>query len=199
MTNIENPTFTDQQAQQLWSDYLRQVDNLCGLLNQRQKNDIQMELRAHLLESYIQLNTGDEVSSIKAAIHRLGNPSEFIPLWVEDRLLEGALPGSSTRNLLKLLKVNALKGIRQFVFSMLIGFGYLLTFYFFIMSVLKLFFPQHIGLYLSSSNVPFIGYVDAEGFTELLGFWLVPLGVITALALQLFLNKILTRKFNKKR
>ena len=199
MTNTDNPTFTDQQAQQLWADYLRQVDDLCGLLNQRQQNDIQMELRAHLLESYIQLNTGDEVCSIQAAIHRLGNPSDFIPLWVEDRLLEGTLPGSSTRNLFNLLKVNALKGIRQFVFSMLIGFGYLFSFYFFTMSVLKIFFPEHIGFYLSSSNIPFIGYVDAEGFTELLGFWLVPIGIISALALQILLNKILNRKIHKKR
>ena len=199
MTNIDNPTFTDQQAQQIWLDYLQQVEDLCGLLNHRQKSDIQMELKAHLLESYIQLNTGDEVSSIQSAIERLGHPAEFIPLWVEERLLEGSLPGASTKNLLKLFKINAARGIREFVFSMLVGFGYLFSFYFFIMAVMKVFFPQNIGVYLSSSNIPFIGYLDADGFTELLGYWFIPVGLFVGISLQLFLNRLLTRRMKKKR
>jgi len=169
MTRSDNPTFTEKQAQKIWTDYLQQVESLCGLLDKRQKADIQMELKAHLLESYIQMDTGDEVSRISAAIAKLGQPRKFIPLWVEERLLDGAQPGSSTRNLFFLLRSNAVKGIKQFVFSTMVGFGYLLSFYFFIMSVMKIFFPDHVGLYLSSSGIPFLGYVDAEGFTELLG------------------------------
>lgn len=193
MTKTDNPTFTENQAQEIWTDYLQQVEGLCGLLDKRQKADIQMELKAHLLESYIQMDTGDEVSRISAAIAKLGQPRTFIPLWVEERLLDGAQPGSSTRNLFFLLRSNAVKGMKQFAFSTVVGFGYLLSFYFFIMSVMKVFFPDHVGLYLSSSGIPFLGYVDAEGFTELLGYWLIPVGLGTAAFLQFLLNRLIRR------
>jgi hypothetical protein len=198
MNSLNKTIFKDQVAQQIWTDYLSQVEHLCGMLNQRQTADIQMELRTHLLESYTQLSSGSEAERIQSAINKLGQPSEFIPLWVEERLLEGAMPGSGTRNLLNLFKMNASKGIKQFVFSMLIGFGYLLAFYFFLAAVLKIFFPEYIGAYLSSSNIPFIGYVDAEGYTELLGYWLIPVGLGVAVSLQMFLNKLLTRKIGRR-
>ena len=108
------------------------------------------------------------------------------------------MPGSGTRNLLSLFKINALKGVKQFIFSMLIGFGYLLAFYFFLSAVLKVFFPEYIGVYLSPSNILFIGYVDSESFTELLGYWLIPVGLGVAVSLQMFLNKILTRKIGRR-
>ena len=198
MNSLNKTIFKDQVAQQIWTDYLSQVELLCVMLNQRQTADIQMELRTHLLESYTQLSGGSEAERIQSAINKLGQPSEFIPLWVEERLLEGTMPGSGTRNLLNLFKINALKGVKQFIFSMLIGFGYLLAFYFFLSAVLKIFFPEYIGVYLSSSNILFIGYVDAEGFTELLGYWLIPVGLGVAVSLQMFLNKILTRKIGRR-
>ena len=197
MNSLNKTIFKDQVAQQIWTDYLSQVEQLCVMLNQRQTADIQMELRAHLLESYTQFSSGTEAERIQSAINKLGQPSEFIPLWVEERLLEGTMPGSGTRNLLNLLKINASKGVKQFIFSMLIGFGYLMAFYFFLAAALKIFFPEYIGVYLSTSNILFIGYVDSDGFTELLGYWLIPVGLGVAVSLQMFLNKILTRKINR--
>jgi len=191
MTDSNNPMFTEEPAQQIWESYLKQVDALCSPLDARQRTDIQMELKAHLLESYVQLNEGDEVSRITAAIGKLGQPEEFIPLWVEERLLEGARPGASTRNLFRLLRINALKSMKQFVVSMLMGLGYLLSFYFFITAVMKLFYPEYVGLYITDSGWPFIGYVDAEGFTEILGYWLTPIGLAAAIGLQWFLNMLL--------
>ena len=193
MTDSNNPMFTEKPAQQIWEGYLKQVDALCGLLDARQRTDIQMELKAHLLESYIQLNEGDEATRITAAIDKLGQPEEFIPLWVEERLLDGAQPGSSTRNLFYLLRINALKSVKQFIISMMMGFGYLLSFYLFMAAVLKLIYPQYVGFYLTKSGWPFIGYVDAAGFTEILGFWLIPVGLAAAITLQWCLNMLLRR------
>jgi hypothetical protein len=199
MTDANNPMFTEQRAQEIWESYLKQVDALCGLLNERQTTDIQMELKAHLLESYIQLTEGDETDRITAAIDRLGQPEEFIPLWVEERLLDGVRPGASTVNLLRLLRINALKSVKEFIVSMLMGFGYLLSFYFFIVAVMKLFYPQYVGLYVSDSGIPFIGYVDAQGFTELLGYWLTPIGLAAAIVLQWCLNMLLRRRSRKEK
>ena len=188
MSDTGNSTFTQQQAQTIWSAYMRKVEGLCGSLDNRQKADILAELKAHLLESFIQLDDGDEETRISSAIAKLGKPEDFVPLWVEERLLEGAQPGSSTRNLFFLLRSNALRGVQQFAFTMIVGFGYMMSFYFFIMAVMKVFFPQNVGLWLSPSGIPFMGYVDADEFREVLGYWLTPIGLVTAVLLQLFLN-----------
>jgi len=193
MTNTENPTFTQKKTQTLWSGYMDQVGDLCGSLDRRQKADILAELKAHLLESYIQLDSGDEESRISAAIAKLGRPEDFVPLWVEERLLDGAQPGSTTRNLYFLLRRNALTGVQQFAFSISVGFGYLLSFYFFIMAVMKIFFPVNVGLHLSPTGIPFLGYVDANEFREVLGYWLIPIGLATAISLQLLLNGLVKR------
>ena len=194
MTESNSPTFAEQAAQEIWAGYLAQVDALCGLLDARQRTDIQMELKAHLLESYIHIGEGDEATRITAAIDKLGRPEEFIPLWVEERLLDGARPGASTRNLFHLLRINAFKNLKQFVVSMLMGFGYLLSFFFFITAVMKLFYPEYVGFYIADSGWPIIGYVDAEGFTEILGYWLTPIGLAVAIGLQWFLNMLLRRR-----
>jgi hypothetical protein len=194
MTEANQSMFTSREARELWKNYLQQVDALCGALDRRQTADIQMELKAHLLESYIQLTEGDEATRIAAAISKLGRPEEFIPLWVEERLLDGAQAGSRTRNLFHLFRINAFKSIRQFVVSMLMGFGYLLSFFLFMAAVMKLFYPEHVGFYVSDSGYPILGYVDSEGFTELLGYWLTPIGLAAAAALQWFLNIVLKRR-----
>lgn len=193
MTNAESPPFTQKEAQMLWSGYMHQVGGLCESLDRRQKADILAELKAHLLESYIQIDSGDEESRISAAIAKLGQPEDFVPLWVEERLLDGAQPGSTTRNLYFLLRRNALKGVQQFAFSILVGFGYMLSFYFFIMAVMKFFFPVNVGLYLSPTGIPFLGYVDADEFREVLGYWLIPIGLVAAISLQLLLNGLVKR------
>ena len=198
MSEIKNPTFNNREAQQIWLKYLARVESLCGLLNVRQKSDILMELRAHLFESYIQIKLDDEVEGINSAIEKLGQPEEFIPLWVEDRLLEEAVPGASVSSLYKLIKVNAVKGSKQFIISMLIGFGYLLSFFFFIMAILKIFYPENVGLYLSDNNIPFMGYLDAAGFTEILGNAFIPVALVITVILQFLLNKVVQKQFRNK-
>ena len=193
MTDAESPIFTQKQAQMLWAGYMHQVEGFCGSLGSRQKADILAELKTHLLESYIRLDDGDEETRLSAAIEKLGEPEDFVPLWVEERLLDGAQPGSTTRNLYHLLRRNALTGVQQFAFSIVVGLGYLLSFYFFIMAVLKVFFPVNVGLYLSPAGIPFLGYVDAYEFREVLGYWLIPIGLVMAVTLQLFLNGLVKR------
>ena len=198
MSNPINPTFTSEQAQKIWLEYLAHTKSLCGLLNESQKSDIVMELQAHLFESYIQINSDDEVAGINAAINKLGQPEEFIPLWVEDRLLEASQPGTSVRSLYKLMKLNSVKGVKQFGYSMLIGLGYFLSFFFFLMAILKVFYPENVGFYISENSIPMIGYVDAEGFEELLGNAFIPLALLMTAILQFFLNRVV-RKQSKQR
>ena len=60
----------------------------------------------------------------------------------------------------------------------MLGFGYMLVFYSFVMFILKLIFPENIGLFVLPNGVPLVGYADAEGLSELLGWWFLPISLV---------------------
>jgi hypothetical protein len=195
---FQSPSFSDPKATELWRSYFLHVDRLCKPLGERQRQDIILEIKAHLLESLLEDEQSDDLERLESAIGRLGDPDDYVPSWVEDRLRLASEPGSGFRNLYRLLRVNARKGIHQMLASLFFGFCYMLVFYLFTMAVLKGVFPNNIGLYTSPGGIPFIGFVDAEDFTEHLGWWLIPIGLAISTGLMWLLS-ILLQKFQQPR
>jgi len=191
--NTPSPSFTDPKSTQLWQDYFHQIKRLCHPLSARQSQDIVLEIKAHLLESLFENEQGNEFSRLEQAIERLGDPSGFVPSWVEDRLRVATEPGSGFRDIYRLLRINARKGLQQLLVSMLFGFFYMLVFFLFTLAILKGVFPANIGLYTSPNGIPFIGFVDAQGFTEHLGWWFIPIGLSVSLVLMWLLSRMLER------
>ena len=198
MNAHDTQPFEDAGARALWDRYLRKVDALCTVLNPRQRADIQTELKAHLLEGFIQTDAADEAARLAAVIEKLGEPDEFVPSWVEERLLDDAQPGAGARSLFGLLRTNLARGVKQFPFTMLVGLGYLLSFYFFLIALMKLVFPKNVGLYLTPAGIPVLGYVDADAFREILGYWLTPVALIASILLQILLSRWIRRRFSKR-
>lgn len=186
--------FKDTATRDLWTGYLQQVQHLSKVLDSRQREDIEMEIKAHLLEGFIQSQADQEVERLQQAIQRLGEPETFIPQWVEDRLLEGAQPGNGMRNLFRLIRVSSVKGIRHILVSLALGLAYMFSFYLFSMAVLKVFFPDNVGFYLSPQGIPMIGYVDSEIFTEVLGNWLIPVFLMVSIVLLWVLSRFVGRR-----
>ena len=184
------PEFREKDGRQAWTDYFLRVDSLCSALTARQRRDIQLEIKAHLLESYVHPSKGSESERLRAAIERLGSPDAFVPGWVEDRLLYDAAPGGSVRSLWQLLRINAVRGATHLMASLALGFGYLVAFYLFIMAALKPVFPDNVGLITTGNGLTFLGYVDSPEMVDHLGYWLVPLGLILSFSLVWFLGRM---------
>ncbi len=195
--NIQPPTFSDPIASELWRDYFSKIERLCNALSKQQRQDVVLEIRAHLLESMLQDDRQDDLSRVKSAIQRLGDPQEFVPGWVETRLSLATEPGNGIRNLYRLFKINAGKGLQHLLTSLLFGFCYMLVFYMFIMALLKIIFPANIGFYTGPSGIPFIGFVDADQFTEHLGWWFIPIGLIVSGLLLAVLSWMLSRFYRR--
>ncbi len=187
------PEFREQDAQQAWTQYFLQVDSLSSALTARQRRDIRLEITAHLLESYVLRSEESESERLRVAIERLGSPAEFVPGWVEDRLLHDAAPGSGVRSLLQLLKLNARRGATHLLASLALGFGYLLAFYFFFVAALKPVFPDNVGLISTGDGFTALGYIDTPEMVDLLGYWIMPLGFIISFSLIVFLDRMLQR------
>jgi hypothetical protein len=191
--NTLSPSFSDPKAADLWRAYFARIDRLCHPLNTRQAQDIILEIKAHLLESLLEDDKDDDLVRLESAIRRLGEPEEFVPSWVEDRLRLATEPGSGLRNLFNLFRLNAGKGLQHLLISLLFGFCYMLVFYLFSMAIFKGIFPDNIGFYTSPNGIPFIGFVDAEQFTEHLGWWLIPIGLSASAALFWLLSWMIER------
>jgi len=187
MNQSSQSLFRESGSKTLWLDYQSRVEQLARRLAKPQRRDMLMEIRAHLLESM--LNTeGSELERLQQAIERLGNPEDFIPFWVEERLVQAADPSLMVHSRWQLLRMDAARGMAGLLKSMAFGFGYMLVFYSFIMFFLKLVFPENIGLFILTNGVPFVGYADINGQTEMLGWWFLPVSLGFGLAVFWLLN-----------
>ena len=131
---------------------------------------------------------GDETQRLKEAQASLGEPGEFIPGWVENRLEQNADAGLVLHSRWQLLRLNASRGIRGLIKSLLQGFGHMLVFYSFLMLILKPIFPANVGLFTSPEGWPLVGFVDAGEFQEHLGWWFIPVVFIFGSVLFWWLN-----------
>jgi hypothetical protein len=69
----------------------------------------------------------------------------------------------------------------------------MLVFFIFTMGILKMIYPENVGLFTSPSGLPILGFVDAEGFTEHLGWWLIPVALFTSAGLFTLLTRLIDR------
>lgn len=182
------PTFTSTHSRETWDKYQDRVEKLAGALAAPQRRDMLLEIRAHLLESMLR-GEGDESQRLEQAIAQLGRPEEFVPGWVEERLSQAADPALMMRSRWQLLRLDATRGLLGLLRSIALGFGYMLVFYSFVMFILKILFPENVGLFVLPNGVPLVGYADAEGISELLGWWFLPISLLLGVVLFWWLNR----------
>ncbi|MDJ0751387.1 MAG: hypothetical protein QNJ11_18020 [Woeseiaceae bacterium] len=187
MRSPSGPSFEMPETAQLWEDYVSRVDALTRPLALPQRRDIMLEIHAHLLESMLD-KRGDETHRLREAQQSLGDPDEFIPGWVQDRLEENADASLVLHSRWQLMRLNAARGIRGLLKSVIHGFGHMLVFYSFLMALLKPFYPDNIGVFTSPSGWPIVGFVDAGDFQEHFGWWFVPAALLFGSVVFWWLN-----------
>jgi hypothetical protein len=143
-------------------------------------NDIVAEIRAHILDKTSGEAATDTVASTLAA---LGTPEELASRYRTEELLKRAQMSRSSAFLLRsVLRWGALSLVGILVFAISV-FGYIIGGGLSILGVLKLISPHTTGIYgqfsEASSSLSFnSGGPPAPGVHELLGWWLLPIGLI---------------------
>jgi uncharacterized membrane protein len=191
--------FQDPIAEKIWRQYFNRLDRLLRPLDETQKRELTLEIKGHLLESFAADQTGAEAERLLNAIERLGEPEEFIRPMLADKLLTKASRTLSPGAVLKGLYYHLVSGARRVFFGILFVLGYLLAVCFALMAVLKVFFPKHVGILLFEKGDLVVGFAyDLKNLrTEVLGYWIIPIGLGLALILYLGLTKLL-RKLKRK-
>jgi HAAS len=169
-------------------EYLKELRGALSSLPDREAHDIVEEIRSHIRDSS---ETGGALSpeSVAATLERLGPPRELASMYRMEHLAERAERTRSPWLALRLIFHWAglsLSGAWVLLVSLV---GYSLSACFLISAVAKPFNPQRVGLWRlddpQDSWSLHLGFRAAPQGTEILGWWMVPLGLLVGAGLFL--------------
>jgi len=177
-------TASNEEVQRTIEGYLEQLRRRLRPLSGEHRREIVEELRGHIEDKLAA--GGSTASSVEATLAALGTPEELASQYVTYELMARA---EVTRSPLHILESLFRWGTLSFVgFFVLIAVltGYFVGAALFLSAVLKPFHPHSAGLWAfvdgaGSAVVSLrLGFGDPPaGGHELLGWWIVPIGLLT--------------------
>lgn len=183
----------DPEAREAASGYLKKVDKLIRSLSGKDQEDIRMEITAHLEESIQHQQGEDELKAVKAAIHKLGAPEDFIQPLVEERKMNKASRTFKPGHVLSAFLAGTGNTILNMIKYCTLSVLYSPVLLFILLAIAKLVSPQKVGYYTNEAGkMVFFGYttVTVSG-KEQLGYWIVPVFLGMALIIYLFVTGML--------
>jgi hypothetical protein len=162
--------------------YLSELSARLVGLSATEVDDILAELRSHVRDSGAPDREPSE-AEVTTVLAGLGTPSALAAGYLADRLLQDAERSRSPWRLLKgLSRWAALSAAGGFALCGVV-FGYLFAASFFLAALVKPFRPDGVGLFRTAGGDELslrLGFSGSPGplGEELLGWWIVPLGVL---------------------
>jgi uncharacterized membrane protein len=156
--------------------YLMQLRRSLGELPPDEVADILQEIRGHILE---RAESAGELTDerLVGILRALGRPEDIAPLYQAEALMARARTSFSPMLLLRgalRWAMLSVKGFAIFVFA-LVGYGIALGFL--AGGFGKMIFPHQVGAWVSPGSFS-IGTTTSDVARDVLGWWLVPVGLI---------------------
>ena len=197
----------DGDAEQEIDAYLTKLRARLRGINEQDVRDIVEELRSHILDK---MGTGEvTTAAVVATLAALGSPEELASEYMTDNLLTRAEVSRSPLRLLESLFRWASLSIAGFFAFMGSVVGYLLGVSLILCTLLKPVHPQTAGLWILQAGTDDLmislrlGFGNAPtGGKELLGWWIVPLGLLVGCGLVMLTTRFglwCVRQYRKSR
>jgi len=197
----------DRGAEQKIDAYLSRLRARLRGTDEQDVREIVEELRSHILDK---MGTEDvSAGAVDATVAALGSPEELASEYMTDNLLARAEVSRSPVRILESLFRWASLSIAGFFAFLSSVVGYLLGTSFILCAVLKPLHPQTAGLWiLPAGSDDFLislrlGFGSAPpGGRELLGWWIVPIGLVAGCALVMLTTRFglwCVRQYRKSR
>jgi hypothetical protein len=185
--------FSEKVAAKIWEQYFRRVNRFSRTLDPDHQKELKLEIQDHLYESFGHEEGESEAERLLGAIDKIGDPEEYIRPMVADRLLMSASRSLNPKSIFKGLYYNLFGGIKYFFVSLFYTMGYLTCFILWLMALAKPFVPDYVGLFVYQSGSFGFGLIGGPtaGREELLGYWIIPIGVTLGLLIYLGLTRLL--------
>jgi hypothetical protein len=174
---------TDHAVQSKIDAYVDEIERALHSLSREQRRDIVEELKSHIRE--VAGGATLDAAQVTAALERLGRPQQLASMYLAENLTKRAeeerSPWLIVRACARWAKLSV-TGVFVLL-GCLVGYGFAAGW--FLAAIAKPFRPDRIGLWHlvdPTDNLTFsLGAVDQPGARELLGWWLIPLGLALAL------------------
>ncbi len=191
MNTIENH-FSDKVSIKIWQQHFKLIRHLSRTLSDQSQNDLILEIQDHLYESFRNQPGDDEPERLLNAIEQMGSPEEYLHPIITDHLLSAASKTYNPATILKSLVYYLMGGLKRFLISLFMMIGYTFSLVLAFMACVKPFYPEHIGLFISPQNGVSLGFVKSASIeSEILGYWMIPIGLVLSLGLYFGLTRLL--------
>jgi uncharacterized membrane protein len=166
-----------ERLQQRIDAYLMQLRRSLGELPPDEVTEILQEIRGHILE---RTEASGELTDerLVAILKALGSPDEIAPLYQADALLAKARSSLSPRVVMRGVhrwSTISAWGLALFVLGIV---GYATGAALCLAGVLKIFAPSQIGAWVGPHAIFNIGVNNDPAARDVLGWWLVPVGLV---------------------
>jgi len=167
---------------------MTRVEKSIGSLSKEDRAELLMELNSHIYEGTAGCSASNEIEVLLDVIGKLGAPEEFLKPLVAGKKLDQAVHSFNPGDVFHAIRLNLRYGFSFVIFGLL----YLFLFSFVIIAILKIVSPSHTGLFFSGKSFVGFGYVtDAAGLTEKLGYWIIPMALLSASLLYICITLLL--------
>jgi len=195
-------------AQQKIEAYLTRLRRNLRGLRAAEVDEIIVELRSHILDK-ASAEGEPNAASVDAALRRLGCAEELAAAYITESILAQAEVSRSPWRILGSLFRWATLSVSGFAVLVACIVGYSLGAALFFCAILKPLHPQTAGLWVIPSNTGDWGLSLRMGFAsapanghELLGWWMIPAGLILGTGLVLLTTRFVlwcARKYRQSR
>lgn len=187
--------FNNPVTIKIWNQYDQRLKHLLRKVNKEEKEEILLEIKGHLWESFQQDPAESEEERLLNAISRLGEPEIFLRPLIADKYMTRASRTLSPKDVIKGLYFSLFTGFKKAMISFCLGLGYILVFILAGMAVLKPFFPTYVGVLLFNDGSVTAGMsFNSSGVKiDYLGFWIIPIATGLAVLIYIGLTKFLRK------
>ena len=188
--------FRDKAAIKIWNNYFDRLERMIKALDSTQKEELKLEIQDHLMESYQGEQGDSEAERLLNALEKIGEPEEYLKPMLADKHLEKASQSMNPLSIIKGLYFCLFGGMKRFFVACFFFVGYILAIASALVAILKPFIPNYVGFFIEPKGaIPFyFGLIrpSAEA-KDVLGFWVIPIGIALFAFLYHWLTKSLRR------
>src|ERR1051326_6298166 len=140
------------------------------------RDEVVRELRTHVLDRLEQITVPSN-DDCRTVLKALGTPEEIARQYRVELILNRSAWRISPWKMLRTLSRWTLTGIQGYIVFIVALVGHLLGACFYITTLLKLFFPHHVGIFVSPEGLNIARFPDPPPGTELVGTFYIPIAI----------------------
>lgn len=181
----------DPKVERRIESYLGSLRRYLRELPPEEINDILVEIRSHIIDRAE--SAGDLTDeTIVEILQALGRPEEIGPMYESNALISRARVSFSPTLILRTTMRWAMRSAAGFVVFLAGLTGYGMSAGFLMSALLKPFMPNDVGMWVHEGGGLTIGVVsDTPAARELLGWWLIPVGIAASAVLLIVTTRFL--------